>query len=98
VLLHGERLEVIKGVKNGVSPRNLFPELKILTVTLLCIFEILCFIIKIRFILPSILMFVIIILFTNTICVYNSEIPSIEKEGFIHYIHTYIKYIPWIRS
>jgi hypothetical protein len=37
---------VVKEVKNGVSCRNLFCELKILTVTSLYIFEILCFIIK----------------------------------------------------
>ena len=37
---------MIKGVKNRVSCRNLFHELKTLTVTSLYIFEILCFIIK----------------------------------------------------
>jgi hypothetical protein len=39
-------VRVVKGVKNGVSCINLFCELKILTVTSLYIFEILCFIIK----------------------------------------------------
>jgi hypothetical protein len=37
---------VIKGVGNRVSCRSLFRELKILTVTSLYIFEILCFIVK----------------------------------------------------
>ncbi|PNF17023.1 hypothetical protein B7P43_G02754 [Cryptotermes secundus] len=41
-------LRVVKGVRNRVSCRNLFREFKILTVTSLYIFEILCFIIKNR--------------------------------------------------
>jgi hypothetical protein len=39
---------VVKAVKNGVSYRNLFRKLKILTVTSLFIFEILCFKIKFK--------------------------------------------------
>jgi hypothetical protein len=44
--LQKKSVRVIKGVRNRVSCRSLFHELKILTVTSLHIFEILCFIIK----------------------------------------------------
>jgi hypothetical protein len=50
-----------------VSCRNMFGEFKILTVTSLYILEILCFII-IRFILLSILKFIVITQYTNIIC------------------------------
>jgi hypothetical protein len=39
-------LRIFKGVKNRVSCRTLFGDFKNLTVTSLCIFEILCFIKK----------------------------------------------------
>lgn len=42
-------IRVIKGVNNRVSCRSMFSEFKILTVTSLYIFEILCFIIKNKF-------------------------------------------------
>jgi hypothetical protein len=45
-LNYGKCVTVVNGVKNRVSCRNLFCKLKILTVTSLYIFEILCFIIK----------------------------------------------------
>jgi hypothetical protein len=41
-------LRLINGVKNRVSCRNLFGDFKILIVTSLYIFEIMCFIKKIR--------------------------------------------------
>jgi hypothetical protein len=72
---------VIKGEEDRISFRNLFRELKILTGTSLYIFEIIYFIKKIRFILPSTLMTMIIIPFINEIYIYNFVIPSVLKRG-----------------
>jgi hypothetical protein len=74
-------IKVIKGIKNRVSCRNLFRELKILTGTSLYIFEILCFIKKIKFILPSVRMSMVTIPIINMICMYNFVILSVAKEG-----------------
>jgi hypothetical protein len=75
-------VRVIKGEKNRVSCRNLFCELKILTGTSLYIFEIICFMKKkIRFVLPSTLMSMIIIPLINKIDICNFVILSIVKEG-----------------
>jgi hypothetical protein len=77
-------IRVIKGEKNRVSCRNLFHELKILTGTSLYIFEIVCFMKnKIRFILPSALMSMIIIPSINQIYMYNFVMPSVVNEGLL---------------
>jgi hypothetical protein len=76
--------------KNRVSCRNLFRELKILTGTSLYIFEIVFFMKKIRFILPSTLMSMIIIPSINKIYIYNFVILSIVKEGRLIWEQKYL--------
>jgi hypothetical protein len=83
-------IRVIKGVKNRVSCRNLFCVLKILTGTSLYIFEILCLIKKIRFILPSILMSMVTIPFIDIICMYNFVKLSVAKEGWLVWEQNYL--------
>jgi hypothetical protein len=76
----GPRL--IKGVKNGVSCRSLFGDFKILTVTSLYVFEILCFK-RMRSILLNIPIFISIIQKGNRICMSNYATLVIVKKVYL---------------
>jgi hypothetical protein len=73
-------LRVIMGVDSRVFCGKLFRDLKILTLTSLFILQILCFIIKNGITQVSILMYIVTILFTNTIYMFNIAIQIKVRE------------------